>query len=132
MTLLPNVVKNLSVLRNKEAFGNLKLNNEETWIKAQKLQEHIKVCGRNLYLFLNRNYYIKKPKITKELVKGHVWAYNSQTFQNFLQKRLFYIFDHANEFCECRNFHHYGYCKHYLAVKIYLEEIQVLRRSLRS
>ena len=90
-------MKNFSVLRKKKAFVNLNFNNEEAWIKTQKLQEHIEVYGGDLYLFLNPKYFIRKPRITKELVKGH--------------------------------FHHYGGCKHYLAVKIYLEEIQVIKKK---
>ena len=63
MTLLPDVVKNFSVLRKKKAFVNLNLNNEEAWIKAQKLQEHFEVYGVDLYL--TQNILQENPELLK-------------------------------------------------------------------
>ena len=122
------VVKNLSRLRSKERFTDTPdYTSEDAWFRAKKSQDHLFECGHNLYVFPNARYFNDgHEEITKALIDAHVKAFRCFTFENFLKKRLFYILDYNHESCECRDFHHYAYCKHLLAVKIALEELEVL------
>ena len=99
---------------------------EQVWIDAQKLQQHIYTCGDSAYVFPNHKFFDKKLKvITKELIKKHINAFESKIFSNFDEKRIFWIYDHNNRTCQCKTFWQIGRCKHNLAVQIHLKQIQV-------
>ena len=120
---------NLSKLRGrkKDEFTQLKeFIDEKTWIDAQKLQNHIYVCGTSIYFFPNHTFFDKNlRKITKDLIKKHIEAFNSRTFHDFNQKRVFWIFENESKNCQCKKFWKNGRCKHMLAVQIHLKQITV-------
>jgi len=127
LDLIPKVVNQLSLNRSR-VFTDVPLfNNDDSWIKAQDLQKHITRCGRSSkFVFTNYRFFEQKLEtINKDLIKSHAEAFKSKTFQEYLKKRVLYIYDESIEKCECRNFSHFGYCKHYLAVKIYLGKLEV-------
>ena len=90
LTMLPGMVRNLPIIRKRDIFEvPLQAHNEDVWVKAQALQEHIDDCGKDFYLFLNRRYFeYNKPNITNEIIRSHVSAYNLRTWEDFSYKRL--------------------------------------------
>src|SRR4051812_11741187 len=118
------MVHDLSKTRKRD-FKNAPIcSNEEFWFKAQKLQGHFIKYGDAKYLFANKNLYEQEKGftvITKDHTLRHLNALNAASFTDYEQDRILYIYDDHKRVCECKNFWHLGYCKHFLAVKIYLE-----------
>ena len=129
--MIPTVVKNLSVLRTRTFLGNPQYNHPESWKKTQDLQEYIYRSGKSAkFIYVNKRFFEQEiEKIDKNLVYAHTKAFGSESFQTFLKKRVLYIYDDSVQQCECRSFYHFGYCKHYLATKVYLGEIEVISFS---
>lgn len=124
--MLPEVVNQLSKTRCSKFDSSPLYNNALCWEKAQKVQEHIVVSEEDLYLFGSYHYFATGAKeITKKIFVDHIEAFKLSNFQDFKEKRILYVYNKLLETCECVDFWKFGYCKHLLAVKIYLEQIQV-------
>jgi len=125
--MILSVVKELSRLRSRVFNPTPEYKDKVIWSKAQKLQEHIYSAGKNIYVFVNRHYFEEvNGKITKPLIEKHLKSFiNSKSFSEFIKRRIFYIYDEEAKACECKTFWHLGYCKHYLAVKIFQKKITV-------
>ena len=78
-------------MKKKEYFTQMEdFIEEQVWIDAQKLQQHIYTCGDSAYVLPNHKLFDKKLKvITKELIKKHIDAFESKTFSNFDKKESF-------------------------------------------
>lgn len=124
---LPAIVTHLFKLRGKGVSDFLMdYTHEPTWKKAQELEPHVEECGENLFVFTNYRFEESKvKKVTKKVIQEHVNAYSTKSFQEFKKKRILYLYDHEIQICECRTFWHYGFCKHMLAVRISLQELDV-------
>jgi len=125
--LVPSIIKDLSTSRSIKLFNSTpKFNNKLYWEKAQKLQKHI-YQSENLFVFCNSNFFNQKhKKINDRLIDKCISGFiDSKNWTELTQSLIFYMYDTSNGRCECHNFWHYGYCKHSLAVKIHLEELEV-------
>lgn len=126
--MIPSVVTELSRQRSRKFHPVLDLVTKDIWVKGQKLQEHIHVAGKGIYVFSNYVFVKEKHKsITKSLIEKHIKAStNSKSLPEYLKKRIFYVFDEENRECECETFWKFGYCKHYIAVQIFNNELKVI------
>ena len=129
--MIPKVVNELSQNRSREFTQSPVFDHNDYWVKAQSLQKHITRCGRSSrFIFVNKEFFKQNLEtIDKNLIQSHTQAFKGKTFQKYLQQRVLYIYDESIEKCECRNFSHFGYCKHYLAVEIYLKKLEVSLNS---
>jgi len=123
--MIPSTVKQLSRIRSR-GFKSRPDYDEETWKKAQKLQDTLYKAGDEIYVFLSYKFFkLGLKKITKSIVENHIKAFSSKLFSEFENKRILYVYDEKIQVCECKNFWLLGYCKHFLAIKIYKKEIEV-------
>ena len=76
--------------------------------------------GDEVIVFPNRRYLEEYHKnVTTDLVKTHKKAFSSNSFSEFLDKRLFWIYMRVPKLCQCKKFWQFGRCKHELAVKLF-------------
>jgi len=84
------------------------------------LQQHMYSYGDEVIVFPNRRYLEEYHKnVTTDLVKTHKKAFSSNSFSEFLDKRLFWIYMRVPKLCQCKKFWQFGRCKHELAVKLF-------------
>ena len=128
--MLPNVISNLSKTRVREFEEIPKYLNGVFWHKAQKLQNHLVKSGQMKYLFATKKLFEQEndlEEITNDHLLRHLNRYFSKSFVEFKNDQILNIYDDEKQTCECKNFFHYGYCKHFLAVKIYQDQLKVIR-----
>ena len=79
-------------VQEKEGFWKLpKFLKGKVWVEAQRVQQYIENCGINTFAF---RYSEKDYKnVTETLLENHINAFSPKSFSEFLDKRLFWIYN---------------------------------------
>lgn len=127
LVMIPSVIREFSRTRSRDSFSSVpKYNHAKSWEKAQKLQNHIYMFD-DLFIFSKSNFWRQgHEEITEELIiKQDNVYHDSENWKTLKECFVFSFFDGVLLECDCHSFWSYGYCKHSLAVSIYLEELTV-------